>query len=406
MAHSRSTLFLFACMACLVVAASPGRGASHLGSVSELTSPAASTGNTASLTPNPSRQATAQLPEHSTVLVAQANTPKAKPSPKTSQPPQKSNSKTSKLPQPVNAILQLLKRQRGLLILSLAALLVTAAAVFILLKLVSEGEIETASNSNSERRRPIRRPSVKNTFPRAGDGAGIVDPTAANSTLPLPMSSYPKVDVFGEKTGDPPAGDSPNLGDGNPYSNSNTDPALTLSPDPSPSLHQSTESPANGTGNLSLPEITPPPARDLVEQLIADLQNFNPAKRQKAIWELGQRGDSRAVRPLVNLLANSDSKQHSLILASLSEIGVRTLKPMNAAWLASLQSESAEVRKNAIRDLTRISEAVLQISYLLYRATDDPDTEVQETARWALTQLNRIRPLSGREKPHNHSDEP
>jgi len=84
-------------------------------------------------------------------------------------------------------------------------------------------------------------------------------------------------------------------------------------------------------------------------------------------------------------------------LASLSEIGIRTLKPMNNAWSISLQNENPEVRKNAIRDLTRIYELVNQISYLLHRATDDPDPEVQETARWAINQLNRIRPRSGRD---------
>ncbi|WP_228057590.1 HEAT repeat domain-containing protein [Tychonema sp. LEGE 07203] len=136
---------------------------------------------------------------------------------------------------------------------------------------------------------------------------------------------------------------------------------------------------------------------DLIEELIEDLQHLNPARRRKAIWELGQQGDSRAVEPLLDLLASSDSNQYSLILASVSEIGIRTLKPMNNAWSLSLQNENPEVRKNAIRDLTRIYELVNQISHLLHRATDDPDVEVQETARWAINQLNRIHPRSERD---------
>jgi hypothetical protein len=36
-----------------------------------------------------------------------------------------------------------------------------------------------------------------------------------------------------------------------------------------------------------------------------------------------------------------------------------------------------------------------QVSQLLQHATSDPDPEVQETASWALSQLNRLRPLSG-----------
>lgn len=148
---------------------------------------------------------------------------------------------------------------------------------------------------------------------------------------------------------------------------------------------------------ISLPKTADRPKLDIIEALIEDLQHLNPAKRRKAIWELGQQGDSRAVEPLLYLLANSDSKQYSLILASLSEIGIRTLKPMNNAWSISLQNENPEVRKNAIRDLTRVYELVNQISHLLHRAADDPDAEVKETARWAINQLNRINPRSGRD---------
>ncbi|NES71785.1 MAG: HEAT repeat domain-containing protein, partial [Okeania sp. SIO2D1] len=121
-------------------------------------------------------------------------------------------------------------------------------------------------------------------------------------------------------------------------------------------------------------------------------QNFDPKKRHHAIWELGQRGDSRAVQPLVNLLIDSDSKQQSLILATLSEIGTKTLKPMNRALAMSIQNDNAEVRKNAIRDLTRIYELVIQTTSLLQQAEYDPDPEVEKTAKWALEQLNRIRP--------------
>lgn len=133
---------------------------------------------------------------------------------------------------------------------------------------------------------------------------------------------------------------------------------------------------------------------NILDELVKDLRNPDPAKRQKVIWELGQRGDTRAVQPLVDLMVDSDSKQRSLILSALSEIGTRTLKPMSRALAISLQDENPEVRKNAIRDLTRIYDLVGQISQLLHKATDDPDREVQETARWALGQLNRMRSAS------------
>ncbi len=159
-------------------------------------------------------------------------------------------------------------------------------------------------------------------------------------------------------------------------------------------------------GAIEQPELVTTPLMgrvDIVETLITDLQGVDPAKRRKAIWELGQRCDSRAIQPLVNMMGNSDSRQRSLILAALSEIGTQTLKPMKQALAISLQDDNAEVRKNAIRDLTRIYDLVAQISHLLNSALDDPDPEVQDTARWALKQLNRIRSNAGLE---GTSDQP
>lgn len=142
---------------------------------------------------------------------------------------------------------------------------------------------------------------------------------------------------------------------------------------------------------------------DIVEDLIRELQTAEPAKRYRVIWELGQKGDSRAVQPLVNLMVDCDSKQRSLILAALSEIGNRTLTPINRALNVSLQDENPEVRKNAIRDLTRIYELVVQMSHLLRYAVDDPNPEVQETARWALERIGAIRNLSISENPNQKS---
>ncbi len=131
---------------------------------------------------------------------------------------------------------------------------------------------------------------------------------------------------------------------------------------------------------------------DAIETLIEDLQSRVPTQRRKAIWELGQKGDSRAMQPLVTLLMDSDSRQRSLILASLAEIGNRTMQPMNRALVLSLQDTNPEVRKNAIRDLTRIYDLVSQTSQLLRHASEDSDPEVREAAQWALSQLNRLRP--------------
>lgn len=137
---------------------------------------------------------------------------------------------------------------------------------------------------------------------------------------------------------------------------------------------------------------------NVVDELIQDLNSSNPTQRRKAIWELGQKGDSRAIQPLVEQMVDADSQQRSLILAALSEIGTRTLKPMNRALAVSLQDKSPDVRKNAIRDLTRVYDVMAQVSQMLSMAADDEDPEVQETARYAISQMNRIRILPS-EKP-------
>ncbi|MGQ4647098.1 HEAT repeat domain-containing protein [Lyngbya aestuarii] len=130
---------------------------------------------------------------------------------------------------------------------------------------------------------------------------------------------------------------------------------------------------------------------DIVEELISDLRGADPNKRSKAVWELAQQGDSRAVKPLVDALIDSDSQQRSLILGAISQIGTNTLKPLNKALTISLQDESPEVRKNAIRDLTRVYELAAQMSQMLRYAAEDSNPEVRDTALWAMAQLSRIR---------------
>jgi hypothetical protein len=149
------------------------------------------------------------------------------------------------------------------------------------------------------------------------------------------------------------------------------------------------------SGGIGLARQTRLPQVGAVENLLKEIQNPDPVKRRKAIWDLGQWGDTRAVQPLVDLMIEADSKQRSLILSALSEIGTRTIKPMSRALAISLQDDNADVRKNAIRDLTRIYDLVAQVSQMVQQcAVDDPEAEVRETATWALKQLNRIRPVS------------
>ncbi|EGK84699.1 HEAT repeat domain-containing protein [Microcoleus vaginatus PCC 9802] len=395
MAHYRSSVCLFTCIACLGAAFSPSADGKHQAL-------------------NASYRAVS--PE-----IAQANSPPddrqdskpSKPSPapdKNKSQPSKTSKSNSKIPKSVSNLSVILSRQRGFLMLGLAAVVVTAAAVFIMLKLVSSDE----SNYSKRRRGRFDRHNQRNsqfTNPDSPTNSHGNTQQENSSGLSKPLSALPygfdlpkdnsldsSDQPFILESGESASDDAAFEGDG---INSDTSPLETHSNGYSntgfniPETTNQGDSLASRKKDIALPETDGRPKVDIIEALIEDLQHLNPAKRGKAIWELGQRGDSRAVEPLLDLLANSDSKQYSLILASLSEIGIRTLKPMNNVWSISLQNENPEVRRNAIRDLTRVYELVNQISYLLHRATDDPDPEVQETARWAINQLNRIRPRSG-----------
>jgi peptidoglycan hydrolase-like protein with peptidoglycan-binding domain len=162
---------------------------------------------------------------------------------------------------------------------------------------------------------------------------------------------------------------------------------------------------ASTSAKLLPPETTSRLAKvSIIDELIKDLRSPDPTLRRKAIWDLGQQGDSRAIQPLVDLMIDVDSQQRSLILSTLAEIGSRTLKPMNRALAISLQDESPEVRQNAIRDLTRVYDMMAQISQMLCHAAEDSDAQVQATARYALSQMNRIRTLPEREPENEQKD--
>jgi hypothetical protein len=130
------------------------------------------------------------------------------------------------------------------------------------------------------------------------------------------------------------------------------------------------------------------PNADLILQLIGELGDAEPKARRRAIWKLAQMSDSRSMQPLVHVMADADSYERSLILEALSQISTRTLRPLNQALAISLSDKNPQVRKNAIRDLTRIYDIMTQITQTICHALDDSDAEVQETAKWAMKQLN------------------
>lgn len=131
-----------------------------------------------------------------------------------------------------------------------------------------------------------------------------------------------------------------------------------------------------------------------IERAIQNLQSDQAADRRKAIWELGQRGDSRALRPLMEVLLNGDSKQRSLAIAALSAISSRVLEPTLEAMSLALRDSNPDVRTNAIRDLSQVYEQVTRLSQMMGMAARDSDRQVQETAAWALGKLEQIRVIA------------
>jgi tetratricopeptide (TPR) repeat protein len=148
--------------------------------------------------------------------------------------------------------------------------------------------------------------------------------------------------------------------------------------------------PNTNQSNLAkLSEVSNVTKNDTVQKLLLDIEKTDSKERRKAIWELAQKGDSRAVKPLVKMMINANSYEKSLILEALSQISTDTLKPMNQALLISLQDENPQVRKNAIRDLSKIYDLIHQIEPLInHAALHDSDPEVREIANWALNKLN------------------
>jgi len=126
-------------------------------------------------------------------------------------------------------------------------------------------------------------------------------------------------------------------------------------------------------------------------QLLQDLESTDATQRCRSIWELGQRGTTEAIQPLLDRMLTADSQQRSLIVGAIAEISVRTLTPLNRALMLSLQDESSDVRKNAIRDIARVYELMGQVSTILRHAANDDHQDVRQTACWAIDQLNRLR---------------
>jgi hypothetical protein len=128
---------------------------------------------------------------------------------------------------------------------------------------------------------------------------------------------------------------------------------------------------------------------DLVFELIQDLQQSDRLLRRKAIWKLTHTGDFRAIEPLVAIIPEADSVDKSLILDAITRIAQRSWQPISNALFISLADENAEVKKNAIRDVTALYKSIFPLTQCLSQMLGDKDQEVQQTAKWALQQFQQ-----------------
>ncbi|MCC0178361.1 HEAT repeat domain-containing protein [Waterburya agarophytonicola K14] len=137
---------------------------------------------------------------------------------------------------------------------------------------------------------------------------------------------------------------------------------------------------------------------DVVFELIQDLQRSSTSKRisgqtdlrRKAIWQLGQTNDLRSIEPLVQIIAQVDSLEKSLILDAITQITEGNLATIDHISSMSLENESAEARQNAVQQLNLSYQSIISLIDRLSEMTETHDIEVRNTARWALQQFERV----------------
>ena len=127
---------------------------------------------------------------------------------------------------------------------------------------------------------------------------------------------------------------------------------------------------------------------DVVAELIQDLQHSNRRLRRKAIWELAELGDTRSIKPLVDMMPNVSSLDKSLISNAITQIVHRSFQSVNHRLFANLQHKNSQIKKNAINDLSDLYLFIAPVTKKLVQMQLDKDPEVSQTAVQALRRLN------------------
>lgn len=88
------------------------------------------------------------------------------------------------------------------------------------------------------------------------------------------------------------------------------------------------------------------------ERTLKDLENLNDEVRLKAVAELGEFQDERAVAPLVGLLSDSNTNIRAAAVESLKKIG----EPATGALIKALDSPDTVVKTSASKLLLNLDE--------------------------------------------------
>ncbi|WP_069791975.1 HEAT repeat domain-containing protein [Cyanobacterium sp. IPPAS B-1200] len=152
------------------------------------------------------------------------------------------------------------------------------------------------------------------------------------------------------------------------------------------------------------PEVKKP--EDKTTQLIQELVEGEAKNRNKVIWHLASEADSRAIAPLLDMMMTGNSQEKTLILEAISQIAFNSIKPINQALILALQNDHGSVRKNALRDITKVYELITQIQPIITQtAYHDPDPEVREIALNALEKITSNRNLLPEENNDDYAQE-
>jgi len=137
-----------------------------------------------------------------------------------------------------------------------------------------------------------------------------------------------------------------------------------------------------------------------VEPLILALKDENSSVREGAAWALGELNDTRAVEPLILALKDEDSDARETAALALKELNdTRAIEPL----ILALKDGDSDVRETAAVALGKLKDT--RAVGPLIQALTDEDSDVREATAWALGKLKDTRAVEPLKSALNDEDE-